>query len=303
MIGDRKILIGPSSFGEKDRSPIDLLERSGFRVVDNPYKRKLTKAELAQLLDEDVVGLIAGLETLDREVLSKSKLKCISRVGSGISNIDLAAARELNIAVRSTPDGPTQAVAELTIGTLLSLLRFIPQMNDALHQGEWSKQIGSQLQAKKCLVIGLGRIGRRVAGLLSAFGAEILVYDPFVDTGSGYSKVASLHEGLRQADIVTLHHSGEGCILGTSELELMKEGSILLNASRGSAVDEAALVTSLSEKRIRGAWLDTFSEEPYRGPLAKFSNVILTPHVGSYTLECRKAMEMDSVTNLLSVIG
>ena len=302
MASERKILIGPLSFAEKDRSPMDLLEKTGLRIVDNPYKRKLTKTELLSLMDQDVVGLIAGLETLDREVLSKSKLKCISRVGSGISNIDLAAAKEFNIVVKSTPDGPTQAVAELAMGALLSLLRFITQMNEDLHAGRWSKQIGYQLEGRNCLVIGCGRIGKRVARLLKAFGGKILVYDPFAEAGLEYSKVTSLQEGLSEADIITLHNSGDERILGASEFGLMKDGVILLNASRGSALDETSLVSALASKKVLGAWMDTFTEEPYKGPLTKFANVILTPHVGSYTLECSKAMEMEAVNNLLSII-
>jgi len=303
MSAGKKVLIGPSSFAAKDKSPIDLLKKSGYRIVENPYKRKLTKAELLQLLDPDVVGLIAGLEPLDREVLSKSNLKCISRVGSGLSNIDLEAAKELNIVVKSTPDAPTQAVAELTLGALLCLLRSIPEMNRDLHAGKWNKQIGLQLEGKTCLVIGFGRIGKRVAKLLNAFDAKIKIYDPLLTESIEYTKVHSLDEALPDADIITLHNSGEQCVLGKKEFELIKRGVIVLNASRGGSVDERALVNALESGKVTGAWMDTFAMEPYNGALAKFPNVLLTPHVGSYTVECRRTMEMEAVTNLLSVTG
>jgi D-3-phosphoglycerate dehydrogenase len=299
---EKKILIGPSSFAEKDKSPIDLLIKAGFRLVDNPYKRKLTKAELLLLLDDDVIGLIAGLETLDREVLSKSKLKCISRVGAGISNIDLAAAREFNIGVKSTPDAPTQAVAEMTIGALLNLLRLIPLMNEDLHKGKWTKKVGFQLEGKTCLVIGYGRIGKRVSSLLNAFRAKILVYDPFLEGKIDFEKVDVLTSGLSLADIVTIHSSGEECVLTLKEFRSMKQGVIVLNAARGNSIDETALVAGLESGKVSAAWLDTFVEEPYKGPLVGFSNVLLTPHVGSYTLECRSRMEIEAVNNLLSFI-
>lgn len=302
MATKKKILIGPSTFAQKDKSPMDLLKESGFQIIDNPYKRKLTKDELLQLLDVDVIGLIAGLEMLDREVLSRSKLKCISRVGSGMSNVDLDAAKELNILVKSTPDAPTQAVAELTIGALLSLLRFIPEMSSDLHGGKWKKQIGRQLEGKNCLIVGYGRIGKRVAKLLSVFGATISVCDPFVVNNSDFSKTPSLEAALPHADIITLHSSGEQCLLGEKEFQLMKHGVIVLNASRGGAIDEKALANSLESGKVMGAWMDTFPEEPYSGPLINFPNVLLTPHVGSYTLECRRAMETEAVQNLLSVI-
>src|SRR3989338_8525357 len=116
-----KVLLGPSTFGALDPAPLKKLETMGFAAIANPYQRKLTKKELLQLLTEDVEGLIAGLETLDHEVMSKSRLKVISRCGAGLSNVDLKSARQLGIKIYSTPDAPTQAVAELTLGCLLSL--------------------------------------------------------------------------------------------------------------------------------------------------------------------------------------
>ena len=126
---NEKILIGPSSFAALDSSPMDRLLEEGYYVIDNPFKRKLTKSELIDLLSEGITGLIAGLEPLDREVLEGSRIKVISRCGSGLSNVDLQAAEELGIEVCFTPEGPTSAVAELSLGAMLSLLRMIPLMN------------------------------------------------------------------------------------------------------------------------------------------------------------------------------
>ncbi len=303
MSAGEKVLIGPSSFADKDKSPMELLKKSGYDIIDNPYKRKLTKSELLELLRPEVVGLIAGLETLDREVLSRSNLKCISRVGSGLSNVDLKAAEELKIAVRSTPDAPTQAVAELTLGALLSLLRRIPEMNNDLHAGRWKKQIGFQLEGKRCLVIGYGRIGKRVAKLFDAFGAWVSIYDPFFVGETSFSRAQSLESALPNSDVISLHNSGEQRLLGGKEFGLMKGGVIILNASRGGAIDVNELVGALKSGKVGGVWMDTFPEEPYEGPLANYPNALLTPHVGSYTLECRRMMETEAVTNLLSVIG
>jgi len=299
----KKILIGPSSFAQKDNSPIEVLEKENYVVVNNPFGRKLTKDELLELLDSEVVGLIAGLETLDRVVLSQSNLKCISRVGAGMSNIDLDAAKELGIVVLNTPDAPTQSVAELTIGALLNLLRMIPQMNSDLHDGKWNKKIGFKLEGKICLIIGYGRIGQRVARILKAFGAEIIIFDPFMQNDNLIKKIDNLEEALGLADIISLHNSGDQCILGSNEFSKLKSNVILLNASRGNAIHEPSLISALDNNKILGAWLDTFSEEPYKGLLINYSNVLLTPHVGSYTLECRKSMEMEAVNNLLSNIN
>jgi len=299
-----KVLIGPSSFAETDKTPLEMLARAGIRAVDNPFRRKLTKSEILDLLTEDVVGIVAGLETLDREVLSHSRLRVVSRVGSGLANVDLEAAKELGIQVFSTPNGPVEAVAELTVGSLLCLLRMIPQMNSALHNGSWEKRIGLQLEGKTVVIIGFGRIGRRVAGLLAAFGARIVVVDPLAQQGdgSGFQQM-TLAEALPIADIVTIHSSGEKCLMAEPEFSLLKRGAFLLNAARGGLVSEECLVRSLENGAVAGAWVDAYSVEPYAGPLCKMPNVLLTPHAGSYTKECRKGMECDAVDNLVRALA
>jgi len=299
---NKKVLIGPSSFAVLDSAPKERLIKSGFEVIDNPFKRKLTKSELIELLP-GVEGLIAGLETIDREALEKSDLKVISRCGSGLSNVDLVAAKDLGIKVCYTPFGPTTAVAELTIGAMLSLIRMIPQMDYALHRGEWSKKIGFQLEGKTVAIIGFGRIGRRVAELLLPFKVKIIVVDSFLkETVDGY-EILPLDEALPQADIITIHSSGEECILNTREFSLMETGVFLLNAARGGLISEEALLEALREGKVAGAWLDTFTNEPYSGSLCQYQNVILTPHIGSYTYECRRQMETEAVENLIKAFG
>ena len=295
-----KILIGPSSFAEIDNTPLVLLQQAGYEIIGNPYGRKLTKLELLNLLKHDVGGIIAGLEPLDRDVLKNSSLKVISRCGSGLSNIDLAVAKELSIKICSTPDAPVQAVAELTLGTMLSLIRMIPQMNSDLHQSNWNKQIGTQLDGKIIVIIGFGRIGKRLAELLKPFNTKIIAVDPYVTEFANEISIMLLEQALPLADIITIHSSGSTCILGARELALVKTGSFLLNAARGDLVDEIALVKAIEDGRIKGAWMDTFRQEPYSGPLIKYSQVILTPHVGSYTAECRKRMELEAANNLVS---
>ncbi len=297
-----KILIGPSSFASIDRSPMDRLLEVGCEIIDNPFRRKLTKSELLALLNRGVTGLIAGLEPLDRDVLEKSTLKVISRCGSGLSNVDLVTAKELGIKVFSTPNAPVGAVAELTLGVMLSLLRMIQQMNHDLHEGKWEKRIGLQLEGKTVLIIGFGRIGRRVASLLAPFQTNILAVDPHLSRPVGSVPLVPIEEALPQADIVTIHCSGEGCIIGEKELSIIKCGALLLNAARGGLVDEHALSRAIDEGRIAGAWMDTFEREPYTGPLARYPQVILTPHVGSYTVECRRHMENEAVENLISAL-
>ena len=295
-----KVLIGTSSFASIDPTPKENLINAGFEIINNPFGRRLNKEELLNLLP-GIKGIIAGLEPFDRDVLEKSDLKVVSRCGSGVSNVDFKAAEELGIKVFSTPNAPVTAVAELTIGALLSLLRFIHPMNSALHEHKWDKRIGAQLEGRRVAIIGFGRIGQRVAKLLKAFGAQIVAVDP------GYSEqqvdevpIVSMDEALSKSDVVTLHASGTDVILGKEEFKVMKKGSFLLNAARGELVEEEALIDALDSGILTGAWLDTFKQEPYSGKLCNFKQVILTPHIGSYTAECRSAMETEAVNNLIT---
>ena len=298
-MASRRILIGPSSFGKPDAAPLALLASNGLTVVPNPFGRKLTKAELLQLLP-GMTGLIAGLEVLDREVLAQSDLKVISRCGAGMSNVDVEAAKERGVRVYSTPFGPTRAVAELTVGCLLALMRQAPLMDRAMRAGRWDKRVGHQLQGMRVLIAGYGRIGRLVGELLQPFGVELMVYDPlYVGAGAGLPRGVDLAAALPQADVITLHASGEGCLLGPAEFGQMKDGVFLLNAARGGLIDELALCQALDTGKVAGAWLDTFAEEPYKGRLLAYDQVLLTPHVASYTEEGRRQMELEAVTNLL----
>jgi len=295
----QKILLSPSSFGELDQTPLELLKQNGIECIQNPFCRKLTKEEVMELLASDISGLIAGLEPLDREVLGHSSLKVISRCGSGMSNVDQTAAKELGIKVFSTPFGPTNAVAELTISCILSLLRHVPQMDRDLHDGKWTKIIGGEVRGKNVAIIGYGRIGQRVGSLLTAFGAKIIPVDPWYNKDTAVPRCLKMNEALIHADIITLHCSGEEQILGPEQFANMKNGVIIVNAARGGIVKEDALLEALKDGKVGGAWLDTFAEEPYIGPLCHYPQVILTPHIGSYSLDCRRSMELEAAENLI----
>lgn len=297
-----RVLIGPSSFAATDKTPMKRLLSNGFDVIDNPFKQQLTKEELLGLLTDDTLGLIAGLEPLDREVLYSSSLRVISRVGVGLSNIDLKAADELGIEVCSTPAGPTTAVAELTIGAMLNLIRMVSQMDRDLHGNKWNKRIGFQLEGKTVVIIGFGRVGKKVAELLQSFGVNIIIVDPFINEDSSDYPILSLMDALPKADIVTIHCSGEECLLRKREFSFLKTGIYLLNAARGGLVSESLLMEALDSGQVAGAWLDAFESEPYSGPLTNYQNVILTPHVGSYTTECRSQMEGEAVDNLINAL-
>jgi len=300
-----RILTSPSSFGQVGSIPIELLKEYGYEVINNPNGRKLTEDEVIEL-GKDCVGIVAGVESLSARVMDAlPQLKCISRVGVGMDSVDLEYARQKGIIVVNTPDGPTRAVAELTLGMTLSLIRKIPQADAALKQHQWKKQTGHLIFDKQIGIIGLGRIGRMVAELFRGISNPVIGYDLSPDTDWAYKHqvhLKSLDEVLKTSDIITLHvpgNSDKTSVIGVKEIELMKKSVLLINISRGGVVDEEALLKALINKRIAGAAIDVFSKEPYDGPLCDLDNVVLTPHLGSYAEEGKLQMEIDAVMNLI----
>ena len=176
-----KILASPSSIGLITSEPIELLESNGYEVIINPYGRKLTESETIDL-GKDCIGIVAGVEKYNVNVInSLPLLKCISRVGVGMDSIDIDYANQKEIKVLNTPDGPTRAVAELTLGLTFSILRKIPKAHYDLKNRVWVKQTGNLLYNKKIGVIGLGRIGKMVANNFKLLGNEVIGYDLYPD--------------------------------------------------------------------------------------------------------------------------
>jgi D-3-phosphoglycerate dehydrogenase len=298
-----KVAITLTSFGEHDSTCLDILCNKGFEVASNSLRRKLDKKETLDLCT-GCAGIIAGTEKYDREILGKlSGVKVISRCGAGMDNVDLEAAKKLGIKIYSTPDIPTTAVAELTIGLMLALLRHISVMDREMHSGVWNKRMGSLLSGKKIGIVGFGRIGQKVAESLKTMGGLVFYTDPVVNEKKrGMFRRMAFKQLLKESDIISLHlsYSEENYkLLGREEFSLMKQGALLINCSRGNIVDEEALYASLKEGKLEGAALDVFEEEPYHGRLKELDNVILTPHVGTYAREARIKMETEAVKNLL----
>ena len=299
-----RIFVGVSQFGGYTPDPLAKLQKR-YQIIPNPHGRRLTAEEVVALA-QDSVGIIAGLEPLQRPVLSAlPNLRCISRVGVGVDNIDLPYAAERKIAVCTTPDAPTQAVAELAVGFIFNLLRSVSRSDRALRRNEWTRIKAMELAGKTVGVVGLGRIGRRVSEMLQNLQAHVIGCDPTPDTVWCQARgipVLPLHALLAQSDIVSLHLSpqaGAPPLLGAAQLQQMKAGSYLINLARGGTVDEAALYAALESGHLAGAALDVFAQEPYRGPLTKLEQVILTAHIGSFTQESRTLMEQQAADNLL----
>lgn len=303
-----KILVSPSSFGKCGEEPLNLLKEKNYEVILNPYGRRLTAEETIEL-GKECIGIVAGVEPLNKKVLTSLKsLRCISRVGTGIQNIDLEYAKNQGIVIRNTPYGPTRAVAELTIGLIFDVLRKISLRDRKMREGIWEKQMGQLLMGKKIGIIGLGKIGKKTAELLKCFNVELYCYDIYPDgkwIRENHIKLLDLNELMKKADILTVHvppQKDKKPLIGKNELKNMKKEAYLVNVSRGGIIDEKDLYDILEKNQIAGAAIDVFLEEPYNGPFLKLDNVVLTPHIGSYAKEARLNMEMESVNNLLEVI-
>lgn len=291
----KKIVVGASSFGAAGEQATNLLAEKGYTLQTNPYGRKMTQEETIEQL-QGAVGLLAGLEPLNEEVFAACPdLKAIARIGIGMDNVDVEAAKRHKIKISNTPDGPTYAVAEMAFTALLTIGRQIVPANRNMHQGVWKKSIGFSLLGLRVLLVGYGRIAKKFEELLKPFNVEVLVADPqYPELAKG-----SFEEQLGRADVVSLHASGRSVILGATQLNAMKKGSVLLNSARGGLVDENALFDALESGHLSAYWGDTFSEEPYTGKLTQCENAILTPHISTYTSLCRSDMEMQAVNHLL----
>lgn len=303
-----RALITAVPFGEVDPSSLDLLAQAGVSCDLNPMGRKLTGEELASLIPGYDL-LIAGTEPISARALEAAdRLRLISRVGVGLDSVDLSAARRHGVPVAYTPEAPADAVAELTVGMALSLLRGVHLANQAVRAGTWQRLLGRRLATVTVGVVGVGRIGRRVISLLGGFGCRVLANDltPQVLGSTGrHVEWVDLSTLIRESDLVTLHvplTRRTRHLVGAPELAQMRPGALLINTCRGGVVDEGALATALRDGRLAGAAVDTFTHEPYDGELVDIDTCLITPHMGSMAADCRLRMEVGAATNVVAFL-
>jgi len=290
-----KVVVGASSFADTNPKLVEMLEEKGIEVVKNPYGRRMNQQEIIEHL-QGADGLLAGLEPLNEEVFKACPdLKVIARIGIGMDNVDKSATEKYGIRVSNTPEGPTSAVAEMTLTALLSICHNIIWANQDIHNDVWKKRLGHSISEYKVLILGYGHIGRKTADLLAKLGAQIMIYDKYNEEVS----TCTLEEGLREADVISVHASGKEEILSAEHIAQMKAGVILLNSARGTLINETALYEALKSGHVSAFWGDALWEEPYHGILKECENAILTPHICTYTKSCRDSMELQAVENLL----
>ncbi|ASN06035.1 phosphoglycerate dehydrogenase [Virgibacillus necropolis] len=263
----------------------------------------LTPEELADQIGAYDALLVRSQTQVTREVISKaSKLKIIGRAGVGVDNIDLDAATEHGIIVVNAPNGNTNSAAEHTMAMIMSLSRNIPQAYHALKNHKWDRKkfVGVELKNKTLGVIGLGRIGTEVTVRAKGQRMNVIAYDPFLTEekadkmGIGYG---TIQEVLEKADFITIHTpllKETKHLINASAFQQMKTGVQIVNCARGGIIDEEALYDAIVSKKVAGAALDVFEEEPFVDhKLLDLPEVIATPHLGASTFEAQESVAVD----------
>ena len=294
-----------------DPSAVQRIRDAGHEVVE---AKGLAAPDLLTAL-KGVHGLLVRSATkVTAEVLAGAPdLRVVVRAGTGLDNVDTAAADARGVVVRNTPDANTVSVAEIAFGMLLALERHLAEAAADLRAGRWekSKYAGREIFGRTLGVVGFGRIGREVANRARAFGMSVLAFDELVrKSPAGFEWVRQTDRDtlLRESDVITLHlplteHTRHS--LSTREFGLMKPDAVLVNASRGGVVDETALHDALTHGVLRAAAIDVFEREPAPPdhPLLRLPNVLALPHLGASTSEAQRRAGTDAAAALLEALA
>lgn len=286
-----------------DHVEVDKLALGPGIQVD--YRPAITKEELLTAVGGYEALIIRSRTKVDREVLDRgTRLKLVARPGTGLDNVDVQYAKSKGVTVVNSPESLVEAVAEHVVLLMLAMSRRLTVADAGTKAGRWEKNslMGRELKGKTLGIVGLGRIGRRIAEIAKTLGMAVLFYDviaipPDVVASLG-AKVVPLDQLFGASDFVTLHvpmTKETAHMIGAVRLAQMKKTAYLVNTSRGGVIDEEALAAALREGTIAGAALDVFEKEPPTGAILSAPNTILTPHIGGQTEEAQ--------TNAIVVIG
>ncbi|WP_110602039.1 phosphoglycerate dehydrogenase [Salinicola lusitanus] len=294
------------------QSAVDTLLNAGYTSIET-LSTSLTEEDLIdKIRDVHFIGIRSRTQLTERVFAAAERLTAVGCFCIGTNQVDLDAALKRAIPVFNAPYSNTRSVAELVLAETIMLLRGIPEKNARAHQGGWLKSAKNSHEARgKTLgIIGYGSIGAQLSVLAEGLGFDVLYYDVVTKLAMGNARqVGSLEELLARADVVTLHVPdlpSTRWMIGTEQVALMKQGGILINASRGSVVDIDALAESLKSGKLLGAAIDVFPVEPkgadeeFTSPLRGLDNVILTPHIGGSTLEAQQNIGIEVAEKLVT---
>ncbi|WP_313345839.1 D-2-hydroxyacid dehydrogenase [Sedimentibacter sp.] len=275
-----------------EKDAVKKLKDMDLEVVEKHYE---TDELINEIQNFDIL-IVRSNTKVKREIIDAAcitgRLKLIIRGGVGLDNIDVVYAKTNGIQVKNTPNASSASVAELVIGHMFNLARFIHNSNVTMRQGQWNKKVyeGIEIFNKTLGVIGFGRIGRETANKAAALGMNVVYTDVIGEVKDCKYKYLPMNDLLKISDFISIHvpFSGERAVIGKEEIEIMKDGAFIINCARGGVVDEGALLEALDNNKLGGAAIDVFAEEPAKNsPLCRHDKVSCTPHIGASTKEAQ----------------
>lgn len=290
-----------------EKSGIKVLKDNGYEVVEKFYEPE----ELGTALQNFDVVVVRSATKVRQPIIDKAcetgKLKLIIRGGVGVDNIDVAYATERGIKVANTPNSSSASVAELALAHMFAVSRFVNISNVTMREGKWEKKKyeGVELSGKTLGLVGFGRISKCLATKAEALGMKI-IYTDIMGKSEGYDKYefCSLEELLPKSDYVSIHIpfiKAQGATIGKAQLDMMKDGAVLINCARGGVVDEAALIEALNNGKLRGAGVDVYETEPTKNEvLVNHPKVSVTPHIGAATAEAQTRIGEEIVQTIFN---
>jgi D-3-phosphoglycerate dehydrogenase len=293
-----KVMIGPAPLAKLEGDFLTLLKQGGFELV---YPKKAVQMLESDLMEQmgDIPASVAGSEPYTRKVFeSHPNLKVVARVGVGYDAVDVQAATDHGVVVCTAPGTNQDAVSEHCFTLILALAKNLISQHLKIKEGLWPRQANLPLRGKVLGLVGLGRIGKSMTARAIAFGMKVVAFDPYADkdfAARNHVDILTLEDLLRVSDYVSLHlpaMEGTMKLINADRLKLMKPTAYLINTARGAVVDELALYDALKNKRLAGAGLDVFDEEPplRDNPLLTLDNVVLTAHTAGVDLQSRDDM-------------
>ena len=301
-----KVLITPRSFGKYGKESFEIFEKEKIEVVMNPTIGILTEEEILELIEE-VDGIIVGVDPLNKNVISYAKkLVAISKYGVGLDNIDLELCKERDIKVTITPNANSDAVADYAFTLLLSVARRLTEIHNSCHNGDFSKKISIDIYGKKLGVLGLGHIGKGVIERSKGFNMKLYGYDIYKDESfinENNIFFTSIENIFSECDFISIHlplTNETKYLIDEKMLSFAKENLVIVNTARGGIIDENALYEALNMKKIYGAGLDVFEQEPPTdSKLLELENVIVGAHSGASTVGAVDKMSTMATLNLI----
>jgi D-3-phosphoglycerate dehydrogenase len=298
-----KVLVndGISSQGE------EILRNAGLDVVNE----HIPQEELPNKIQDFDAIIVRSATKVRKDLIDVSNLKVIARSGVGLDNIDVDYAKSKGIEVLNTPGASSISVAELTLGHLLSSIRFLHRANSEMLDGSWPKKEyskGLEVTGKTLGILGLGNIGKEVAKRAKGLMMNVIASDPFADGKDVDVEMVSKDELLKRADMITLHLpfiKEDGAVLSTPEFAKMKDGVVLVNCARGGTVDEVALLDALNSGKVEFAAVDVFETEPAgeaQKELINHKNVSVSPHIGASTVEAQGRVSIEIAEKVVNAL-